>query len=68
MSRRKAKGNVEVNSTLIALLIVADIALLIIWLIFALVVKRPFVVPGGAVLMAFLLILIILIRTISKKD
>ncbi|RLF43920.1 MAG: hypothetical protein DRN17_05430 [Thermoplasmata archaeon] len=68
MSRRKAKGNVEVNSTLIALLIVADIALLIIWLIFALVVKRPFVAPGGAVLMAFLLILIILIRTISKKD
>jgi len=42
--------------------------LLIIWLIFALVVKRPFVVPGGAVLMAFLLILIILIRTISKKE
>jgi len=62
-----AKGDIAVNRTLIALLIAADVALLIIWLILALVVKDPFGHPGGAALIAFLLILVILIRILKKE-
>jgi len=68
MSRRMAKGDVEIDRTLIALLVVADIALLIIWLILALVVKDPFGHPGGPALIAFLLILVIVVRTALKKE
>ena len=68
MSRRRANGVIEVDRTLIALLIVADIVLFGIWLILGFaVVKDPFAYPAGGILIASLLVLAVLVKIASMN-
>ncbi len=62
MSRRRAKGVVEVDRTLVVLLVVAEIALFMLWLILGFVVKYPIFTPAGGVLMAFFVVLAVLVK------
>jgi len=67
MSRRTAKGIVEVNRTLIALLIGVDVTLFMLWLILAFVVKYPLGPPAGVIFMLFIFILAILVKISLKR-
>jgi len=68
MYRRKAKGIVEVDRTLIALLIVAGAALLVLWVILALIVlKDPFSYASKWIMFAFLLVLAVLVKIASMN-
>ena len=62
MPRRRTNGAVEVDRTLIILLVVADIVLFGIWLILGFVVKDPFGNPAGGILMAFFVVLAVLVK------
>ena len=68
MSRRRANGVIEVDRTLIALLIVAGAALLVLWAILALIVfKDPFSYTSKWIMFAFLLVLAVLVKIASMN-
>ena len=68
MSRRRANRVIEVDRTLIALLIVADAALLVLWVILALIVlKDPFSYTSKWIMFAFLLVLAVLVKIASMN-